>query len=33
MSKINLTYKDKEYTLEFTRQTVRTIESQGFVFD
>ena len=33
MSKINLTYNDKEYTLEFTRQTVRTMESQGFVFD
>ena len=30
MSKINLTYKDKEYTLEYTRQSVRTMEAQGF---
>ena len=30
MSKINLKYEGKEYTLEFNRQTVRTLESQGF---
>lgn len=33
MSKINLTHKDKEYTLEYSRQSVRTMEQQGFVLD
>ena len=33
MSKINLTYDKKEYTLEYNRQSVRTMESQGFVLD
>lgn len=33
MSKINLTYENKEYTLEYSRQSVRTMESQGFNFD
>lgn len=33
MSKITLTYKNKEYTLEFTRQSVKTMEQQGFVLD
>jgi len=33
MSKINLTYDKKEYVLEYSRQSVRTMESQGFVLD
>ena len=33
MSKINLTHKDKEYSLEYSRQSVRTMEQQGFVLD
>ena len=33
MSKINLTYDGKEYTLEFNRQSVKTMEAQGFVLD
>ena len=33
MSKINLTHKDKDYTLEFSRQSVKTMEQQGFVLD
>ena len=33
MSKINLTHKDKEYTLEYSRQSVKTMEQQGFVLD
>lgn len=33
MSKINLTYDKKEYTLEYSRQSVRTMEAQGFNFD
>lgn len=33
MSKINLTYDNKEYTLEYSRQSVKTMEAQGFVLD
>lgn len=31
MSKINLTYKKVEYTLEYNRQSVKEMERQGFV--
>ena len=31
--KINLTYDKKEYTLEYNRQSVKTMESQGFVLE
>ena len=33
MSKINLTYDKKEYILEYNRQSVKTMESQGFVLE
>lgn len=33
MSKIVLTHENKEYVLEYNRQTVRQMESQGFVLD
>ena len=33
MSKINLSYNKKEYILEYNRQSVKTMESQGFVFE
>lgn len=33
MSKITLTYDKTEYTLEYSRQSVKTMESQGFVLD
>jgi hypothetical protein len=33
MSKINLTYDQKEYVLEYNRQSVKTMESQGFVLE
>ena len=33
MSKINLTYDKKEYVLEYNRQSVKTLESQGFVLE
>ena len=33
MSKISLTYDKNEYTLEYSRQSVRTMEAQGFNFD
>ena len=33
MSKIALTHKKVEYTLEYNRQTIKTMESQGFVLD
>ena len=33
MSKITLTYKGKEYNLEYNRQSVKTMEQQGFVLD
>jgi len=31
MSKITMKYSGKDYTLEFNRQSVKMIESQGFV--
>lgn len=33
MSKITLTHDKTEYTLEFNRQSVKTMEAQGFVLD
>lgn len=33
MSKITFTYKKNEYTLEYSRQTIKMMESQGFVLD
>ena len=33
MSKIALTYNNKEYVLEYSRQSVRTMEAQGFVLN
>ena len=33
MSKITLNYNEKDYTLEYNRQSVRMIEGQGFVLD
>ena len=33
MSKIVMNYENKEYVLEFNRQSVKTMESQGFVLD
>lgn len=33
MSKITLNYEKKDYVLEYNRQSVRAIESQGFVLD
>lgn len=33
MSKIVLTHENKEYVLEYNRQTVRQMEGQGFVLD
>ena len=33
MSKIALTYENKEYVLEYSRQSVRTMEAQGFVLN
>ena len=33
MSKINFTYGKTEYTLEYSRQSVKTMESQGFILD
>lgn len=32
-TKIELTYNKKTYTLEYSRQSVRTMEQQGFVLD
>lgn len=31
MSKIALNYNKKEYTLEYSRQSVKTMEAQGFI--
>ncbi len=31
MSKIAVTYDNKEYLLEYNRQSVKTLEAQGFV--
>lgn len=33
MSKIKLTYDEKEYELEYSRQSVKTMESRGFILD
>ena len=33
MSKIAITYEKKDYVLEYNRQSVKTMESQGFVLD
>ena len=33
MSKINLTYDKNEYVLEYNRQSVKTMENQGFVLE
>lgn len=33
MSKISLNYKEKDYTLEYNRQSVRMLEGQGFVLE
>lgn len=33
MSKITLKHDDKEYILEYSRQSVKTMESQGFNID
>mgnify|MGYP003319990707 CR=1 FL=1 len=33
MSKIALTYNKTEYVLEYSRQSVKTMEAQGFVLD
>ena len=33
MSKINLTYEKNEYVLEYNRQSVKTMEGQGFVLE
>jgi hypothetical protein len=33
MSKIVLKHENKEYVLEYNRQSVRTMEGQGFVVD
>ena len=32
-TKINITYENRTYTLEYTRETVRTMESMGFIAD
>ena len=32
-TKINVTYKDKEYVLEFNRAAAQQIESQGFILE
>ena len=32
-TKINLTYKDVPYTLEYDRATIKTMEANGFVVD
>ena len=33
MSKIKLTYDGKDYELEYSRQSVKTMESRGFILD
>ena len=33
MSKITLNYENKEYVLEYNRQSVKMMEGQGFVLD
>lgn len=32
-TKIQITYENRTYTLEYTRESVRTMESMGFVAD
>lgn len=32
-TKISITYENRTYTLEYTRETVRTMESMGFIAD
>lgn len=32
-TKINVTYKDRDYTLEYNKSSARSIESQGFVLE
>lgn len=32
-TKINLTYKDEDYTLEYNRMSVKLLENAGFVFE
>ena len=32
-TKINISYQEKDYTLEYSRQSVRQMEAQGFVLD
>ena len=32
-TKITVTYKEKDYVLEFTRNTAKQIEAQGFILD
>lgn len=31
--KINITYDNRTYTLEYTRESIRTMESMGFIAD
>lgn len=33
MSKITVSYEKKDYVLEYSRQSVRTMEAQGFAID
>ena len=33
MSKITISYDKKDYVLEYSRQSVRSMEAQGFVLD
>ena len=33
MSAIKFTYEDEEFTLEFSRRTIRSMESAGFTLD
>lgn len=32
-TKINISYENRTYTLEYTRESVRTMESMGFIAD
>ena len=32
-TKINLTYKDEKYVLEYNRMSVKLLEENGFVLD
>ena len=33
MAHINISYENKDYELEYSRQTVKTMEAQGFVLE